>query len=161
MAPNKFLKSLLAVLLSLLMLLGLCGCAQTAPRPSGASPAVNAAVVGEAVQKGQPYVTKQEVAAYIHKFQQLPPNFITKQEAQKLGWDNSRGNLWQVSDRKSIGGDRFANREGNLPKANGRQYYECDIDYTGGFRGAKRLVYSNDGLIFYSDDHYKTFRQLY
>ena len=92
---------------------------------------------------------------------QLPPNFISKLEAQKLGWDQAKGNLWQVADRKSIGGDRFANREGKLPVASGRQYYECDIDYRGGFRGAKRLVYSNDGLVFYSEDHYKTFRQLY
>jgi guanyl-specific ribonuclease Sa len=113
------------------------------------------------VTKGQSYSTMAEVAAYIHEFRSLPPNFITKTEAQKLGWDNAKGNLWEVTDHKSIGGDRFGNREGLLPKAAGRQYYECDINYYGGYRGAQRIVYSNDGLVFYSADHYANFRQLY
>ena len=69
------------------------------------------------------------MAAYIHEFSELPPNYITKEEAQALGWDSSQGNLWEVADKKSIGGDRFSNREGSLPKAYGRQYYECDINY--------------------------------
>jgi guanyl-specific ribonuclease Sa len=113
------------------------------------------------VTKGQAYSTMAEVAAYIHEFRSLPPNYITKAEAQKLGWDNAKGNLWEVADHKSIGGDRFGNREGLLPKAAGRQYYECDINYYGGYRGAERIVYSNDGLVFYSADHYANFRQLY
>lgn len=113
------------------------------------------------VKKGESYSTRDEVASYIFEFHALPPNYITKAEAQKLGWDNSKGNLWQVTDKKSIGGDRFGNLEGLLPKAKGRQYYECDIDYHGGYRGAKRIIYSNDGLIFYTDNHYKTFKQLY
>ena len=116
---------------------------------------------GQTVTKGQAYSTMAEVAAYIHEFRSLPPNYITKAEAQKLGWDNAKGNLWQVTDKKSIGGDRFGNREGLLPKAAGRQYYECDINYYGGYRGAQRIVYSNDGLVFYSADHYENFRQLY
>jgi guanyl-specific ribonuclease Sa len=113
------------------------------------------------VKKGQNYSTKDEVAAYIHEFKILPANFITKAEAQKLGWDNSKGNLWEVTKQKSIGGDSFGNMEGLLPKANGRKYYECDINYKGGYRGAERIVYSNDGLIFYTNDHYKTFKKLY
>jgi len=113
------------------------------------------------VKKGQSYSTKEEVAAYIHEFKELPPNFITKAQAQKLGWDNTKGNLWEVTDKKSIGGDSFGNMEGLLPKANGRKYYECDINYKGGYREAERIIYSNDGLIFYTNDHYKTFKQLY
>ncbi len=113
------------------------------------------------VIKGQAYSTMNEVAAYIHEFRTLPPNYITKAEAQVLGWDNAKGNLWAVTDHKSIGGDRFGNREGLLPHAAGRQYYECDINYNGGYRGAQRIVYSNDGLVYYSDDHYTTFRKLY
>jgi ribonuclease T1 len=113
------------------------------------------------VKKGQRYSTRDEVAVYINDFHVLPPNFITKAEAQKLGWDNSKGNLWEVTDRKSIGGDRFMNLEGLLPKAQGRQYYECDINYDGGYRGAERIVYSNDGLIYYTGDHYQTFIRLY
>lgn len=61
----------------------------------------------------------------------------------------------------SIGGDRFGNREGLLPTAKGRKYYECDIDFDGTYRGAKRIVYSNDGLIYYTEDHYESFELLY
>lgn len=114
-----------------------------------------------AVEKGNAYASKDEVAAYLHAFNELPPNFITKKEAEELGWNSSEGNLWEVTDRQSIGGDRFGNREGLLPKAEGRQYYECDINYSGGRRGAERIVYSSDGLIYYTGDHYKSFDQLY
>ena len=113
------------------------------------------------VKKGQNYSTKDEVADYIYEFKVLPPNFITKKEAEKLGWDNSKGNLWKVTNKKSIGGDSFGNMEGLLPKATGRKYYECDINYNGGYRGAERIVYSNDGVIYYTNDHYKTFKKLY
>ncbi|MCK9253846.1 MAG: ribonuclease, partial [Clostridiales bacterium] len=78
-----------------------------------------------------------------------------------LGWDASRGNLWEVTDRMSIGGDRFGNREGLLPDQEGRVWYECDVNYNGGYRGAERLVYSNDGLIYYTDDHYQSFTRMY
>lgn len=107
------------------------------------------------------YTTPQDVAAYLHEYQKLPPNFITKGEAMDLGWESDQGNLWEVTDELSIGGDRFGNREGLLPKKSGRIYYECDVNYEGGFRGAERLVFSNDGLIFYTDDHYQSFTQLY
>lgn len=117
--------------------------------------------VGVQVEEGQRYSTKDEVAAYIHMFDQLPPNYITKKEAEKKGWDNSKGNLWKVTDKMSIGGDFFGNREGILPKKQGRKYYECDINYKGGYRGSERIVYSNDGLVFYTADHYETFEQLF
>ncbi|CZR02546.1 ribonuclease domain-containing protein [Trichococcus ilyis] len=113
------------------------------------------------VIEGQPYSTKDEVAAYIHQFHDLPPNYLTKDEAEALGWDNAEGNLWEVTDGMSIGGDYFGNREGLLPKKAGRTYYEADIDYDGGYRGAERIVYSDDGLIFYTADHYESFEQLY
>ena len=107
------------------------------------------------------YSTKDEVALYIHIYGELPDNFITKNEAYDLGWDSDKGNLWKVADGMSIGGDKFSNREGLLPKAKGRQYYECDINYNGGYRGAERIVYSNDGLIYYTNDHYESFTCLY
>ena len=113
------------------------------------------------VEQGQSYSTKDEVAAYIHEFHSLPSNFITKEEARDAGWDNSQGNLWEVTDNKSIGGDYFGNREGLLPRADGRKYFECDINYNGGYRGSERIIYSNDGLIFYTNDHYESFEQLY
>ena len=118
-------------------------------------------VISSGVTQGQSYSTKDEVAAYIHQFNELPPNYLTKDEAEALGWDNAEGNLWEVTDGMSIGGDFFGNREGLLPKKSGRTYYEADIDYDGGFRGAERIVFSNDGLIFYTDDHYESFEQLY
>ena len=107
------------------------------------------------------YTDPYQVAEYIHTYKKLPPNFISKKEASSLGWDSDKGNLWEVTDKMSIGGDKFGNREGLLPKADGRQYYECDVNYQGGYRGAERIVYSNDGLIFYTDDHYNSFTQLY
>ena len=118
-------------------------------------------VTSNSVTEGQSYSTKDEVAAYIHEFNELPPNYLTKDEAEALGWDNAEGNLWEVTDGMSIGGDFFGNREGLLPKKSGRIYYEADINYDGGYRGAERIVYSNDGLIFYTDDHYESFEQLY
>jgi len=106
------------------------------------------------------YSDKDHVAAYLHEFEELPPNYITKQEAQKLGWENRLGNLWDVAPGKSIGGDRFGNYEGQLPTAKGRKYFECDIDFDGSYRNAKRIIFSSDGLIFYTEDHYTTFEEI-
>lgn len=106
------------------------------------------------------YTSRDDVALYIHQYGKLPGNFITKAEAQKLGW--SGGSLEKYAPGKSIGGDRFGNYEGKLPKKSGRTYTECDIDTRGASaRGAKRIVFSNDGLIYYTDDHYNTFTLLY
>lgn len=107
------------------------------------------------------YTSKEEVALYLYLYGHLPENFITKNEAKALGWVSKEGNLGQVAPGKSIGGDRFGNREGNLPEKKGRIYYECDIDSDGGYRGGKRIVYSSDGLIYYTEDHYETFELLY
>lgn len=112
------------------------------------------------VKKNGIYTSMEEVASYIFLYETLPKNYITKSEARKLGWKASEENLWKVTDEKSIGGDVFGNREGKLPKKEGRIYYECDIDYDGGKRNAKRIVYSNDGLIFFTEDHYKSFERL-
>ena len=113
------------------------------------------------VEEDGEYTSKDEVAAYIHEFGHLPSNFITKKEAKKLGWVSSEGNLGEVAPGKSIGGDYFGNYEGKLPEKSGRTYYECDIDSDGGYRGAKRIIFSDDGLIFYTEDHYNSFEQLY
>lgn len=107
------------------------------------------------------YITPEDVALYIHTYGRLPVNYITKNDARELGWDSNEGNLWEVTDSLAIGGDRFHNREGLLPDAPGRVWYECDVNYAGGYRGPERIVYSNDGLIYYTDDHYQTFSRLY
>ena len=113
------------------------------------------------VEENGNYTSKDDVALYIHTYGKLPLNYITKAKAQEMGWDPEKGNLSDVLPGMSIGGSAFGNYEGNLPRATGRRYFECDIDYAGGYRGAKRLIYSNDGLVFYTEDHYKTFEQLY
>ena len=114
----------------------------------------------EIVEDGT-YTSKEEVAEYIHTYGHLPSNFISNRSAKDLGWISSEGNLWEVAPGMSIGGDYFGNYEGTLPEAEDRDYYECDIDFDGSYRGAKRIVYSNDGLIYYTEDHYETFELLY
>ncbi|MBQ5991932.1 MAG: ribonuclease [Clostridia bacterium] len=106
------------------------------------------------------YWTRDEVALYIHLFRHLPKNYISKEEAEDLGW--SGGSLEPYAPGYSIGGDYFGNYQGLLPKKKGRKYYECDIDTRGKkSRGAKRIVFSNDGLIYYTGDHYESFTLLY
>jgi len=115
------------------------------------------------VEYGFNYYTPEEVALYLYVFVELPPNFLTKDEARELGWVSSKGNLWDVADGMCIGGDIFGNREGLLPEAEDyeRIYYECDVNYAGGFRGSERVVFSDDGLIYYTGDHYESFELLY
>jgi len=106
------------------------------------------------------YTTKEDVALYLHTYGRLPDNFMTKSEARKLGWES--GGLDPYADGMSIGGDRFGNYEGLLPDAEGRKWTECDIDTMHAeVRGAKRIVFSNDGLIYYTEDHYESFELLY
>lgn len=116
---------------------------------------------GIQVEEDGVYTGKEEVSVYIHRFGKLPSNYITKKEAQKLGWESSKGNMEEAAPGMSIGGDYFGNYEKMLPVEKGRKYYECDIDFDGGYRNGKRIIYSDDGLIFYTEDHYKTFEQLY
>lgn len=106
------------------------------------------------------YTAKEDVSLYIHLYGTLPGNFITKDEARSLGWDG--GGLEDCAPGKCIGGDRFGNYEELLPDAPGRTWTECDIDTLGkDSRGAKRIVFSNDGLVYYTDDHYESFELLY
>ncbi|MDD7543530.1 MAG: ribonuclease domain-containing protein [Peptoniphilaceae bacterium] len=101
------------------------------------------------------YVDLEDVVNYLLTYGVLPKNYITKAEANKMGWS--------IHDTKGyvIGGDRFGNREGRLPSAPGRKYFEADLaEGYGRDRGPLRLVYSNDGLIYYTGDHYETFALL-
>ena len=90
----------------------------------------------------------------------LPDNYVSKQSAIQNGWKNNKGNLWQVMPGSNIGGDVFFNSKGKLPNFPGRIWYEADINYTGGYRNSHRLLYSNDGLIFATYDHFKTFYEI-
>ena len=163
-----------ALLLALLMLvLPLCGCladpAEPAPAESAqveSAPADTAPAEAETdspedvIDEYGSYTTKEDVALYIFTYGCLPQNFITKDQARQAGW--SGGSLEPYCPGMCIGGDRFGNREGLLPKAEGRTWTECDINTLGaGSRGAERIVFSNDGLIYYTGDHYESFTLLY
>lgn len=135
--------------------------------PAPATPAPEAAATPAPAPEAEPediidpdgeYSSPEDVAAYLHTYGRLPKNFLTKNEARDLGWDNSKGNLWDVAPGMSIGGDRFGNYEGLLPEG---KYTECDVNYAGGYRGSERLVFDTDGNIYYTADHYESFEKLY
>ncbi len=107
------------------------------------------------------YSSKEEVALYIHLYGHLPGNYVTKRQAEDKGWSGGSVERY-TGEGTAIGGSRFGNYEGLLPEAAGRSYQECDIDTVGASsRGTKRIVYSNDGLIYYTGDHYESFELLY
>ena len=112
------------------------------------------------IDKDGTYTSRDDVALYIYTYGELPSNFMTKKDAKKLGWEG--GSLEDYAPGMCIGGDYFGNYEGLLPVADDREYHECDIDTLGAkSRGAKRIIYSNDGLIYYTEDHYESFTLLY
>lgn len=169
---------LFSLLLVLAMLFSLAACG-AAPDEGAALPAADTQVTDtqtpevpdqppedeadapeDALPEDGYYYAKDDVALYIHTYGHLPDNFITKKEAEELGW--SGGSVEKYAPGMAIGGSRFGNYEGLLPEAEGRSYTECDIDTEGASsRGAKRIVFSNDGLIYYTGDHYESFELLY
>jgi len=156
---KNILNMIIAIIISTMMLFG-CSSATNNEKADSQNTEGNNAV-SENIKEDGRYSTVEDVSEYIHIYGKLPQNFITKSKATKLGWDSDKGNLWEATDKMSIGGDVFGNREGLLPKADGRKWFECDINYSGGYRGAERIIYSNDGLIYYTNDHYNTFKKLY
>lgn len=112
------------------------------------------------VEEGEYYYDLESVMLYLEYYGELPENYITKDEARALGWNG--GSPERYLEGAAIGGDRFYNRDGQLPKADGRLYTECDLNTDGeDSRGAERLVFSNDGLYFHTEDHYDTFVEYY
>ena len=167
-AMKKMLKRSIVILVTAVMALCLTACGSgvsssgnSTASTSSASIASAQASAGVTVQEDGEYTDKDSVALYIHTYGHLPSNYISKTKARKAGWVSEKGNLWDVLPGKSIGGSEYHNDDGHLPDAAGRRWTECDIDYAGGRRNAKRIVFSNDGLVFYTDDHYNTFEQLY
>ena len=119
---------------------------------------VTAGTEEQSLDENGTYDSKDQVALYIHEFGHLPTNYITKETAKQLGWDG--GSIEKYAPGYCIGGDYFGNYEGTLPED--ANYFECDIDTLGkNSRGSKRLVYSDTGEIYYTEDHYETFEQLY
>ena len=90
----------------------------------------------------------------------LPSKFVTKREAKEAGWRPGQ-NLWASRELrgKSLGGDRFGNYERKLPNGR-RKWREADLDYRGGHRGPKRLIFSTDGRRVITVDHYQTFKEV-
>ena len=113
-----------------------------------------------AVEEDGWYDSMEFVAVYLDTYDKLPDNYLTKKEAQSLGWVSNKGNLWEVAYGCSIGGERFGHYEGLLPDKKGRKWTECDIDFEGEYRNGKRIVFSSDGLIYYTDDHYESFDEI-
>ena len=153
-----------AYLLVLLMLAALLSGCLSAPaeQSPGDVPPISVEENGAelALDEYGSYTTKEDVALYIHTYGCLPSNFITKDQARQAGW--SGGSLEPYCPGMCIGGDSFGNREGLLPKAQGRSWTECDVNTLGAdSRGAERIVFSNDGLIYYTGDHYESFTLLY
>ena len=148
-------------LLHIFWLLAVAAVMSCGPKSSENANVRSVEVIAQEIDQDGIYTDKDNVALYIHTFNHLPKNYITKKEAAALGWISQKGNLNDVAPGKSIGGDNFGNYEGLLPKQKGRHYYECDIDYEGGRRNAKRIVFSDDGLIYYTKDHYNSFEKLY
>lgn len=97
---------------------------------------------------------------WLQKFGKLPPYYISENDALKLGWRNWLGNLSAIAPGKMLTKGVYKNRDGHLPETQGRIWYEADINYTGGFRGTARILFSNDGLIFVTYDHYYTFSEI-
>lgn len=127
--------------------------------PEG-SPSGSEADTGFVPVQGEYYYDLESVVLYLECYGMLPDNYITKKEAQDLGW--SGGSVERYLEGAAIGGDRFGNREGLLPKESGRSYTECDLNTNGAdSRGAERLVFSNDGLYFHTEDHYETFTEVW
>ena len=169
------MKKFICSLLIFVLLFSLTGCIKTDAVEPASAPAsgleitndlesekahndTEAEEISETVEEDGIYDGADEVSLYIVTYHKLPGNYITKKEARQLGWEG--GSLEEYAPGKCIGGDVFGNREGVLPE--GQLYYECDIGTLGKEkRGAKRLVYSDDYEVYYTEDHYNSFTQLY
>ncbi len=147
---KKYLKILGIIFFSIILIISSSGCLNDSTVPSEK---INTTTD---MNEDGSYYSKEDVAKYIKTYNHLPPNYITKSEARKFGW--SGGPLEKYAPGKRIGGDIFTNRQKVLPNGD---YYECDItDNDSNTRGAKRIVYSTDGRVYYTENHYKTFVEL-
>lgn len=167
---NKKKLTSIIVLLVLAILASVLGIGDIAPDATAPSVSGTTAITtlpsettdsGPTLDPDGSYNSKEEVALYIHLYGCLPRNYVTKSYAKDtLGCSTSKvEDYWPGG---AIGGDVFGNREGRLPSAPGRTWTECDINTWGKYsRGAERIVFSNDGLVYYTSDHYATFELLY
>ena len=163
---KKTLVSILLILVLAISMLTLasCGSSGSGGKDAGQSDEASEDVDAnkaepDQVEEDGTYDSKEEVSEYLSIYKKLPKNYITKKEAKKMGWHG--GSVEKYAPGKCIGGDRFGNYEKKLPEKSSRKYYECDIDTLGAEnRGPKRIIYSNDGLIYYTGNHYKSFTKM-
>lgn len=171
-ATSGIFAILMALLLFLLGRQGILPLGDTADAPDALPTATIAAALTDSptsaptatptdAPKQTAITAPQDIADYIFAHGTLPDNFLTKNEARQLGWDSSKNYVSDVAPGYSIGGDKFGNYEGLLPDASGRKWYEADANYTSGPRGAERILYSSDGLVYYTNDHYQTFTKMH
>lgn len=180
--PKRAISGIFAILMALLLFIlgqqGILPLGDTADAPDALPTATIAAALTDsptsaptatpvrtekptAAPKQTAITAPQDIADYIFAHGTLPDNFLTKSEARQLGWDSSQNYVSDVAPGYSIGGDKFGNYEGLLPDASGRKWYEADANYTAGPRGAERILYSSDGLVYYTSDHYQTFTEMH
>mgnify|MGYP000817917688 CR=1 FL=1 len=180
--PKRATSGIFAILMALLLFIlgqqGILPLGDTADAPDALPTATIAAALTDsptsaptatpvrtekptAAPKQTAITAPQDIADYIFAHGTLPDNFLTKSEARQLGWDSSQNYVSDVAPGYSIGGDKFGNYEGLLPDASGRKWYEADANYTAGPRGAERILYSSDGLVYYTSDHYQTFTEMH
>ena len=150
---------LMLMMLTAVLMLASCDMEQGGSEESGKTEQEEEQSGSGGIKKNGTYDQKDDVAEYLSIYKKLPKNYIKKEEAKRLGW--SGGSVERVAPGKAIGGDHFGNYEKKLPNKKGRSYYECDIDTLGKKnRGPKRIIYSDDGLIYYTGDHYDTFQKM-
>ena len=114
----------------------------------------------ESVKAGTATINETDGADWTLKHEgKLPEYYIEEDEIRTLGWRPGR---WpsNFAPGKMIKKGIYSNRNNHLPDEIGRVWYEADINYMQGKRNSQRVVWSNDGLIFVSYDHYKTFHEI-
>ncbi len=158
-------RNLAALLLALVLLLSACvtgafAAKKTRKTRATPPPVAQDALPEETAEPG-PREAAQALADYLFEYGELPDTFLTKKELQALGWRSWENDISDVAPGMSVGGDYFGNYEGKLPRVRGRKYYEADCFYTGGRRNAYRIIYSDDGHVWYTEDHYNTFTELF
>ncbi len=90
----------------------------------------------------------------------LPEYYISRMDAKKLRRNPKNNYLDDSASGYMLYGGQYFNRNGHLPEKQGRIWYEADIDYMSGKRNSKRILFSNDGLMFITYDHYQTFVEI-
>ena len=170
---NK-LARLIVILLAAVLLMSSCAAsaletARSKKRQLPSTSMVTAAPTVVPALKTEPEVTvtpgpleaAQELADYIFEYGELPENYVTKKQAKEMGWPARYRYVGDIAPGLTIGGDYFGNYERKLPVVKGRKYYEADCFYQGRSRNEYRIIYSNDGHVWFTGDHYNTFVELF